>query len=90
LKHVSGDPLPRRKRLKRGTKEVTGMITKKDKDTIIRCAKRYNVESVILFGSSTRDDVGMKGIDPRLFFAFIGAIGMRYSFTMAELSSFHA
>ena len=50
------------------------MITEEDKDTIIRCAKRYNVESVILFGSSTRDDIesndidiGVKGIDPRLF-----------------------
>ncbi|MEA1894358.1 MAG: hypothetical protein U9N36_03970 [Euryarchaeota archaeon] len=47
------------------------MITEEDKDTIIRCAKRYNVESVILFGSSTRDDIesndidiGVKGIDP--------------------------
>ncbi len=53
------------------------MIAKEDKDTIIRCAKRYNVESVILFGSSTRDDIesndidiGVKGIDPRLFFKF--------------------
>jgi len=59
------------------TKEATGMITEEDKDTIIRCAKRYNVESVILFGSSTRDDVesndidiGVKGIEPRLFFKF--------------------
>jgi len=53
------------------------MITEDDKDTIIRCAKRYNVESVILFGSSTRDDIesndidiGVKGIEPRLFFRF--------------------
>jgi len=62
---------------KRGTREATAMIAKEDKDTIIRCAKRYNVESVILFGSSTRDDIesndidiGVKGIDPRLFFKF--------------------
>jgi predicted nucleotidyltransferase len=53
------------------------MITEEDKDMIIRCAKRYNVKSVILFGSSTRDDIesndidiGVKGIDPRLFFKF--------------------
>ncbi len=53
------------------------MITEEDKDTIIRCAKRYNVKSVILFGSSTRDDIesndidiGVKGIEPRLFFKF--------------------
>ncbi len=50
------------------------MITEEDKDTIIRCAKRYDVESVILFGSSTRDDIesndidiGVMGIEPRLF-----------------------
>ena len=53
------------------------MITEEDKDTIRRCAKRYDVESVILFGSSTRDDIesndidiGVKGIEPRLFFKF--------------------
>ncbi|MHC1624362.1 MAG: hypothetical protein ACXQTR_07250 [Candidatus Methanospirareceae archaeon] len=73
------------------------MMTEEDKDTIIRCAKRYNVKSIILFGSSTRDDIesndidiGVKGIEPRLFFEFTGAIGTRYSFTMAELFSFHA
>ena len=53
--------------------EATGMITEEDKDTIRRCAKRYNVESVTLFGSSTRDDIesndidiGVKGVDPAI------------------------
>ena len=66
------------------TKEAAGMITKEDKDTIIRCAKRYNVESVILFGSSTRDDIesndidiGVKGIEPRLFFKFYAELFRR-------------
>jgi len=62
------------------------MITEDDKDTIIRCAKRYNVESVILFGSSTRDDIesndidiGVKGIEPRLFFRFYAELFKRLS-----------
>ena len=66
------------------TKEAAGMITEEDKDTIIRCAKRYNVESVILFGSSTRDDIesndidiGVKGIEPRLFFKFYAELFRR-------------
>jgi predicted nucleotidyltransferase len=53
------------------------MITEKDKDDIIRCAKKYNVSSIILFGSSTIKekesndiDIGVKGIEPRLFFTF--------------------
>ena len=61
------------------------MITEEDKDMIIRCAKRYNVESVILFGSSTRDDIesndidiGVKGIDPRLFFKFYTELFKRF------------
>ncbi|MEA1906181.1 MAG: hypothetical protein U9N12_04390 [Euryarchaeota archaeon] len=53
------------------------MITDKDKDTIIQCAKICDVESVILFGASMRDDIesndidiGVKGIKTRLFFKF--------------------
>ena len=60
------------------------MITEEDKDMIIRSAKRYNVESILLFGSSTRDDiesgdidVGVKGIDPRLFFKFYAELFKR-------------
>ena len=68
------------------TKEAAGMITEEDKDTIMRCAKRYDVESVILFGSSTRDDIesndidiGVKGIEPRLFFKFYAELFRRLS-----------
>lgn len=53
------------------------MITEKEKDTIIQCAKKYNISYVILFGSSIRKDkeindidIGVKGIEPRLFFKF--------------------
>ena len=52
------------------------MITEKDKFTIVHYAKKYNILQVFLFGSSTRKgksndiDVGVKGIDPRLFFKF--------------------
>lgn len=53
------------------------MITEKDKQIIIQCAQKYNVSSVILFGSSIRGDkefndidIAVKGIEPRLFFRF--------------------
>ena len=53
------------------------MITEKDKSIIIDYAKKYNVSQVFLFGSSIKKDkepndidIGVKGIDPRLFFKF--------------------
>lgn len=53
------------------------MISDKDKEIIIKYSKKYNVSSVILFGSSTRNDresndidIGVKGIEPGLFFDF--------------------
>ena len=72
------------------------MITERDKDIIIHCAKKYNVSHIILFGSSIHGesfrtslqdesiqdesirkdreandiDIGVKGIEPRLFFKF--------------------
>ncbi len=53
------------------------MITEKDKDIILQCAKKYKVASIILFGSSIKEDrefndidIGVKGIEPRLFFKF--------------------
>ena len=53
------------------------MITEKDKQIIIQCARKYNVTSVILFGSSIRNDrefndidIAVKGIESRLFFRF--------------------
>ncbi len=53
------------------------MISEKDKETIIKYSKKYNVSSVILFGSSTLKDresndidIAVKGIEPGLFFDF--------------------
>ncbi|MBN2488298.1 MAG: nucleotidyltransferase domain-containing protein [Methanosarcinaceae archaeon] len=57
------------------------MISEKDKKIIIRCAKKYNAASVILFGSSVTDDkesndidIGVKGIEPGLFFKFYAEV----------------
>ena len=53
------------------------MISNKDKDTIVKLAKKYNVSTVFLFGSAIKPseesndiDLGVKGIEPRLFFKF--------------------
>ena len=53
------------------------MITEYEKNVILRYAKKYNVSSVILFGSSIEAegggndiDLGVKGIEQRLFFKF--------------------
>ena len=52
------------------------MLSEKDKNTILMYAKKYNLEKVILFGSSkenrdARDiDIAVRGISPKLFFDF--------------------
>jgi len=53
------------------------MISETDKKIILLYAKKYNVSSIILFGSSLEKgkkandiDLGVKGIEPRLFFKF--------------------
>ena len=53
------------------------MIAENDKNTIIHFAKKYKVSHIILFGSSIENDresndidIGVKGIEPRLFFKF--------------------
>jgi len=53
------------------------MITEYEKDVILRYAKKYKVSSVLLFGSSIEReegaddiDLGVKGIEQRLFFKF--------------------
>ncbi len=53
------------------------MIAEKDKEVILQYAKKYSVSSVFLFGSSIEKgkesndiDIGVKGIEPRLFFKF--------------------
>ena len=56
------------------------MISEKDKATILKYAKRYTVDTVILFGSCLdRDDpndidIGIKGIEPEVFFKFYGEL----------------
>ena len=53
------------------------MISEIDKKIITQYAKKYNVSSIILFGSSIEKgkkandiDLGVKGIKPKLFFKF--------------------
>lgn len=53
------------------------MITEYEKDVILRYAKKYKVSSVLLFGSSIEReegandiDIGVKGIEQKLFFKF--------------------
>lgn len=57
------------------------MIAKEDRDTIVRLAREYRVTRIILFGSSIAGgrephdiDLGVKGIEPRLFFRFYGEL----------------
>lgn len=57
------------------------MINEDDKEVIIQYAKKYNVSSVYLFGSSLDDynkandiDLAIKGISPKLFFKFYGEL----------------
>ncbi|MEA1944039.1 MAG: nucleotidyltransferase domain-containing protein [Euryarchaeota archaeon] len=61
------------------------MISEKDKTTILKYAKKYNVSTVILFGSGLyRDDpkdidIGIKGIEPENFFKFYGELLLEVS-----------
>ena len=62
------------------------MITEADKEVIVKFAKKYNVSSVILFGSSLSKgekandfDIAVKGIQPKLFFKFYAEIFKRLS-----------
>lgn len=53
------------------------MITEYEKNIILQYAKKYNVSSVFLFGSSIEKDegandidLGVRGIEQKLFFKF--------------------
>lgn len=53
------------------------MISDTEKKVIVQCARKYNVSCVLLFGSSIEKDteandidLGVKGIEPRMFFKF--------------------
>ena len=56
------------------------MLTKKEKEVINKSAKKYNVSTIILFGSSLKQnsakdiDLAVKGISPQLFFDFYGEL----------------
>jgi len=57
------------------------MISKKDKEIITRCAEKYGVSSVYLFGSALDKnrgyndiDLAVKGIKPEVFFKFYGEL----------------
>ena len=57
------------------------MISEKDKEIIIRYAKKYNIAKIFLFGSSLGDyktandiDLAVTGIKPEVFFKFYGEL----------------
>jgi predicted nucleotidyltransferase len=62
------------------------MLTKHEKDIILRCAKKYNASAVFLFGSSIEKDEGandidlaVKGIEKKSFFKFYAELFKRFS-----------
>jgi predicted nucleotidyltransferase len=61
------------------------MLSLKDKILIIKTAKEYKINKVILFGSSLYKqknndiDIGIKGIAPENFFEFYGKLLERLS-----------
>jgi predicted nucleotidyltransferase len=68
-------------RIVRRTAESCAMITEHEKNVILYYAKKYDVGLVLLFGSSIEPgatandvDLGVKGIDPKLFFKFYGEL----------------
>ena len=62
------------------------MITDSEKKVIVHTAKKYKVSSVFLFGSSIEEetegndiDIGVKGIEPRMFFKFYAELVRKLS-----------
>ena len=60
------------------------MIAEADREVITQVAREFKVGKVVLFGSSLTEgrepndiDLGVKGIEPRLFFRFYGELLMR-------------
>ncbi|RQV96062.1 hypothetical protein EH221_05240 [bacterium] len=71
------------------------MISEHDKNIIISLAKKYRVAALFLFGSSidkTKEsndiDLGVKGIEPRLFFKFYAKLfkGLSKPVDLVDLS----
>ena len=58
------------------------MITKKERNTIVRNAKEFDVKEIYLFGSSLdsdeyRDiDIGVKGVPDKFYYKFGGKLMM--------------
>lgn len=56
------------------------MLNPDDEKAILECARKYNVKSLYLFGSSlTTDqandvDLGVDGVEPGMFFYFYGEL----------------
>ncbi|MBN1860118.1 MAG: hypothetical protein JW840_01505 [Candidatus Thermoplasmatota archaeon] len=53
------------------------MVGEDEKETIIKCARKYNIPYVLLFGSSVEHgkdandiDLALRGLEPKLFFKF--------------------
>ena len=62
------------------------MINEADKEVILKCARKYNVSSIVLFGSALSEgdkandyDIAVKGIRPELFFKFYADLFKRLS-----------
>jgi predicted nucleotidyltransferase len=62
------------------------MIPAEDREIIVQLAREYGVSRIILFGSSLIEgreahdiDLGVRGIEPRLFFPFYGDLLMHLS-----------
>jgi len=57
------------------------MLSEKDKATILKYAKKYNISTVILFGSclDKEDPNDIKGLEPELFFKFYGELLLEVS-----------
>jgi len=57
------------------------VITNTEKETIVKYAKKYNIETIYLFGSSIEEnstandiDLGIIGIQPGQFFKFMSEL----------------
>jgi len=62
------------------------MIAAQDREIIVKLAREYRVSSIILFGSALVEgreahdiDLGVRGLEPRLFFPFYGDLLMHLS-----------
>lgn len=62
------------------------MLNESDRNVILTSARKYSVTALYLFGSSLHDpaqardiDLGVKGINPAMFFKFYGELMRRLS-----------